>query len=295
MLQFQPLSLAYEKKYTEHYNQCLDKTSDMSFINAWAWQDKYHFEVAFEDELCWIRSHDGEKIIYNYPLGNWERDDWQELLEKHFPQGFDFIKVPVSLAIILKDIYQSKLELNEDRDNWEYIYSINELISLAGYRFRNKRKLANQFKQFYNYIYKHISETEVGEIIKFQEKWLNQHEIKEIVSNNLESENKAILRVLNHWSQLPKNIFGGVLSVGEDVVAYTIGEKVDDSSIIIHFEKAMFEYKGAYQAINRICMENIGNYKFVNREQDLGLEGLRKSKLEYNPIRYIKKYNLVLR
>lgn len=89
------------------------------------------------------------------------------------------------------------------------------------------------------------------------------------------------------------HIFGGVLIIDNRIMAFALGERLDDDTIAVHFEKASYAYRGAYAAINRIMLENIGsNYRFVNREQDLGIEGLRKVKLEYNPVRFIKKYGV---
>lgn len=103
------------------------------------------------------------------------------------------------------------------------------------------------------------------------------------------AENEAVNRMLNDWQRLPGHIFGGVLIIDNRIMAFALGERLDDDTIAVHFEKASYAYRGAYAAINRIMLENIGsNYRFVNREQDLGIEGLRKVKLEYNPVRFIK-------
>lgn len=295
MLKFTPLNLKNSHKYTELYNQCEEKAVDYTFANLWCWQEKYHFEWAFADDLCWLRHHnqDGE-LVYNPPIGKWNRDDWAEVLHKHFPKGFDLTRVPDYLTEKLNSVYGNDLQIEDQREHWEYICSIQELTSLNGYRYRNKRKLSNQFKQYYNYIYKKISPDLFPDIEEFQQKWLNQPEVDEQKDMlDLEVENLAVSRFLHDWKLLGSNVFGGVLIVDNKIMAYTLGEKIDDNMIAIHFEKALYAYRGSYQAINRICLENMGNYRFVNREQDLGLEGLRKAKLEYNPVRYIKKSRLI--
>jgi hypothetical protein len=86
---------------------------------------------------------------------------------------------------------------------------------------------------------------------------------------------------------------GGVLMVDDLIVAYTIAEKLDEDTVVVHYEKGCPDYKGVYQAINQMFLENLdGNFKWVNREQDLGEEGLRQAKLSYNPVGFLKKYRV---
>ena len=108
----------------------------------------------------------------------------------------------------------------------------------------------------------------------------------------LTAENAAIEKALRSWDAL-SGITGGALFVEDRMVAYTVAEELTADTLVIHFEKADPEYKGAYQAINQIYLENAGTgYKKVNREQDLDDEGLRKAKLSYHPEDYVKKYTV---
>lgn len=294
MLKFNQIDFESAVRYSGLYAQCEEKASDYTFSNIWNWNEKYHFEWAFADDLCWLRHKIDGKVVYYAPIGHWKRTDWKKLLNKYFPHGFDFVRVPDYLATVLAEQFEEKLSIKEQRSHFEYIYSIQELISLNGYRFRNKRKQSNQFKQYYNYIYKQISSELIEDVKKFQKQWLEQKEVKKDVDYKMiELENVAIISMLDNWSRFADNIFGGVLIINNQIMAYTLGEKLDEDTIAIHFEKASYEYRGSYAALNRITLENIGNnYRFVNREQDLGLEGLRKVKLEYSPVRFVKKYRL---
>ena len=110
----------------------------------------------------------------------------------------------------------------------------------------------------------------------------------------MQNENKAIDKVLAGWKIFQPQIFGILLKQDGKTVGYTIAEKQDADTLIIHFEKALYEVRGAYPALNRITLQNNAEYKIVNREQDLGLEGLRRAKMEYNPFGFIKKYNFTL-
>jgi hypothetical protein len=110
----------------------------------------------------------------------------------------------------------------------------------------------------------------------------------------LSAENRVIEKVLKNWSSL-KGLTGGALLINDDIVAYTVAEMLDSGSLVIHFEKGNPDYKGVYQAINQMFLEHFGNPDIlVNREQDLGDEGLRKAKLSYNPVDFLRKFRCVL-
>lgn len=293
MLNFRPLKLDYQKDFNYYYQLCPIKTADTSFINLWSWNDKYQSEVAFADNLCWLRFHQNGSYHYGTPLGDWNNIKWNNVLQRHFPKGFNFFGVPQTLAFILADVYNDEISLIGDRNNWEYIYNINELTNLFGTRFRNQRKLSNQFKQIYNYRFRFIKDKDIGLIRNFQDIWLQQKEPSLTDKPDLINENVAIERILNDWDALSENLFAAILEIDDNVVGYTIGEKLDEKMIVIHFEKSLYNIKGSYQAINRITLENMGKYTFVNREQDLGISGLRRAKMEYNPTYFIKKYTVI--
>jgi hypothetical protein len=132
----------------------------------------------------------------------------------------------------------------------------------------------------------------IEQALNMQEDWCTWRDCEN--DDTLVAENNAISRVLYGWRNLD-GITGGALLVDQIIMAYTIAETMPDKSIIIHFEKACPDHKGSYQAINQIFLSNAPEgYTIVNREQDLGDEGLRKAKLSYHPVDYIKKYQVKL-
>jgi hypothetical protein len=113
-------------------------------------------------------------------------------------------------------------------------------------------------------------------------------------SDILSSENRAIFRILKEWQQLA-GLFGGALRVDGSMVAYTVAEALTRDMLLIHFEKGDTQYKGIYQAINQVFLANsAADYTFVNREQDLNDEGLRKAKLSYHPEDFLRKFRVTL-
>ena len=125
-----------------------------------------------------------------------------------------------------------------------------------------------------------------------QEDWCTWRDCES--HETLSAENQVIAKVLDNWQQL-EGITGGALQVQDRLAAYTIAEELPDGTLVIHFEKGDPDYKGSYQAINQMFLENVpGSHTLVNREQDLGNEGLRKAKLSYNPVDYVRKYRIAL-
>ena len=114
-------------------------------------------------------------------------------------------------------------------------------------------------------------------------------------SSILSAENRSVHKVLAHWHEL-QGLTGGVIQVEDLIVAYTIAEELSEDTIVIHYEKGCPDYKGVYQAINQMFLAGLNSsYRWVNREQDLGEEGLRKAKLSYHPVSFLKKYRVTVK
>ena len=151
----------------------------------------------------------------------------------------------------------------------------------------------NQFRKTYDYQYISFDEKMIDMALAMQEDWCTWRDCES--SEALSAENRAISKILDNW-QMIYGLTGGALLVGQEMVAYTIAEQLSKDMIVIHFEKGNQDYKGAYQAINQMFLEHDGEpFEFVNREQDLGDEGLRKAKLSYHPVDFIKKYRVTLK
>lgn len=292
MMEYKDFSLEIKDKYQICYQSSAQKSSDTSFINLWAWQEKYQTQVSFDKDLCWLKFGKENENVYGPPQGDWQKPDWNKALKTQFAKGARFVHIPEKLLNIIKKQYQGDLKVEEDRDNWEYLYHVSDLIALSGERYRNQRKLSNQFIQK-GYDIEEINEQNLQEVSFFQQQWLAQTQVKE-KADLLQNENKAIDKVLAGWKIFQPQIFGILLKQDGKMVGYSIAEKQDADTLIIHFEKALYKVRGAYPALNRIILQNNAEYKIVNREQDLGLEGLRKAKMEYNPFGFVKKYNFTL-
>ena len=180
------------------------------------------------------------------------------------------------------------LRIEEDRANWDYIYDVKELVTLRGNRFHKKKNLLNQFKKQNTYHYEPFSAAMIDQALALQDDWCTWRDCED--SDVLSAENRAIQRVFVYWDRFPE-LLGGAIMVEDLIVAYTIAEPLDQDTVVIHFEKGCPAHKGIYQAINQMFLESLeGRFHYVNREQDLGDEGLRKAKLSYHPVTFNQKY-----
>ena len=203
-----------------------------------------------------------------------------------------FIRIPEALLEIWKRRSNASLQVVEAREHWDYLYNRQELVELAGNRFHKKKNLVNQFRKKYEAQYLPFGREMVNQAKEMQEDWCTWRDCEG--NDTLAAENKAIAKVLDNWQELT-GVTGGALRVDSTLAAYTVAEAMPDNSLVIHFEKGDPQYKGSYQAINQMFLENDGNpCTVVNREQDLGDEGLRKAKLSYNPVDYVRKYRVTL-
>ena len=291
ILNFKPISLEQQSEYSKCFAKCPQKTSDYSFVNLWGWAKEYGLEWAWTDNLVWVRQTIPE-IQYWAPIGPWEEIDWKSCFDEFSERQNQFIRIPEKLLRVWKESYGDRFAIEEERGNWDYIYSISELIELTGKRFHKKKNLLNQFRKNYNFQFIPFGTETIHMALAMQEDWCTWRDCES--SDVLTAENNAISRVLSSWEKL-NGIMGGAIIVNETMAAYTVAERLSADMLLIHFEKGNTDFKGIYQAINQIFLENSDKkYEIVNREQDLGDEGLRKAKLSYNPVDFLKKYRVNL-
>lgn len=285
MTDFTPVSLSDMAAYRELHDASRTRASDYSFTNIWGWAEHYGLEWNFTGNLCWIRQTKPE-IRYWAPMGHWNKVDWAPLAG-HM-RGKEFFRVPHQLCAIWQERLPSAIEVIPSRDQWDYLYSSEELANLSGNKFHKKKNLFNQFVKLYpEHTYLRMTVDCVEAVLKMQQEWCNWHACPG--SEALEAENSSVFRVLSHWDQLP-GLYGGAIWHEDRVIAYTVGEQLTEDTLVVHFEKGHTNHKGIYQAINCLFVRDVGvKYTYINREQDLGDEGLRKAKKSYNPVEYVKK------
>lgn len=291
-LNFEPIQLEKQEAYLQRLAECTQVSSDYSFANLFGWADEYGLTWAWRDGLVWIHQTKPDDFCWA-PIGAWENVDWNQIFDMCKSDAIAFTRVPQALMDIWRRRFADRLMVTEERNHWDYIYDIQELVDLKGNRFHKKKNLLKQFKNKYDYRYRSFSAEMIEPAMAMQADWCNWKDCES--SDVLMAENNSVFKVLAHWNELI-GMTGGVIMVDGIIVAYTIAEKLDPETVVVHYEKGCPDYKGVYQAINQMFLENLaGDFKRVNREQDLGEEGLRKAKLSYNPVDFLKKYRVTFR
>lgn len=291
-LTFEPISLEKQQTYRRMLSRCGRIASDYSFINLWGWGPEYGLQWAWQENLVWIRQEKPRPALWA-PVGDWRGIDWEDALGTAHILSERMIRVPGELVEMIRNASGGNLEIQESRQDWDYLYQAGTLAELKGNRYHKKKNLVNRFTNTYSFKYLGLDGAMVEKALDMQQDWCLWRDCES--SETLAAENKAISRVLHEWRNL-EGIKGGALAVDDVIVAYTIAETMPDNTLVIHFEKANQDYQGGYQAINQQFLIHSGKgHTLVNREQDLGNEGLRKAKLSYHPVDYIKKYQIILR
>jgi hypothetical protein len=174
------------------------------------------------------------------------------------------------------------LQVSEDRDNFDYLFLKSDLAELRGRRFHRKKNLVNAFVNQHNYEGRPLDTSRLGDALEVIERWSKER------SDGADYE--AAREAVEKSEELV--LCGGIYYVDGRPAAYSLGEEIaGGSTYVIHFEKAVGGYKGLYQFINMSFAAILPDkYRYINREQDLGIEGLRKAKMSYNPHGFIKKY-----
>jgi hypothetical protein len=288
-LSFAPISLEKQEDYLKILSRCPQIASDYSFLNLWAWSPEYELSWAWDRDLIWIRQNRPDKFLWA-PVGAWNTVDWPSRFHDHRAEQSIFTRVPEMLANLWRERLPQQTNIEDERGNWDYLYSVRDLIELQGNRYHKKKNLLNQFNRNYAFTYLPFGADLVEQAMAMQTDWCTWRDCES--SDILTSENRAIFRILKEWRKLD-GLFGGALMVDGSMVAYTLAEALTRDIVLIHFEKGDTQYKGIYQAINQQFLTNsAGDYTIVNREQDLNDEGLRKAKLSYHPTGYMQKYRV---
>jgi hypothetical protein len=283
--EYSAISLDDMPQYLELLSNNKIRASDYSFANIWGWAPYYGLEWRFDGALCWIRQNRPEPC-YWAPVGPWaDVKDWRERPE--MASGSTIIRVPRPLCELWSVELGDGVEVIESRDQWDYLYLASELSTLSGNRFHKKKNLLKQFQKSYDYEYQSMSAACVETVLNMQTEWCRWRDCGS--SDALLAENDAVARVLAHWNDIP-GLSGGIIRIDKVPVAYTLAEPLTSDTLVIHFEKAANGIKGAYQAINYLfCNDEGKNFTYINREEDLGDEGLRQAKLSYHPVDFSEK------
>lgn len=295
MIEFHPVRLE-DKTTIERYTMPSGITNcDLAFANMYCWQFVYHSAWAEVDGFLVIRFHigGGEKIGYMQPVGD---GDFARIIPalhedaRSHGQRLRIIGITDQGRDMIRNMHLGAFAFESDRAFEDYVYTADDLRTLPGRRYQPKRNHINRFTATYpDYRYEPLTRNRFAECMQLEREWRRSHEGH---ASELCAEQQAMQGAFDHFEELA--ILGGCIYVGNRLAAFTYGSAVNDHTFVTHVEKADTEFDGAFTIINKLFAEHLpARFTLINREEDLGLEGLRRAKLSYHPAAITHKFTAI--
>lgn len=321
MIEFKPLTIETKEIYTHYFSDSNERGCELSFANLNMWGT--HQYAILHDNLVFFLRY-GKHYLYSYPIGSGDKkatidDIIADAKERHI--SCRIVGLYTDADVSLEKLYPGKFSINKDRDSYDYVYDINDLASLQGRKYHKKRTHYNKFcKSFPDYSVVPLTENNINEIREMLDKWYHDR-LTNNPDNDYHLEQEALKKALLHYNDL--NMEGLILLAHDNIrkthdnidnnnnnndtdnifnknhiLAVTLGSQLSNDTFDVHFEKARCDVDGAYTVINnefaKYIRDKYPHIKFLNREDDMGIEGLRKSKESYYPHHMIEKSMAIL-
>lgn len=271
--------------------------SEYCFSNSYNWRDVYGVYVGQTHNRLVIQCTK-PTVTYAYPVGSGDlKGAVLELIDHAARSQHPLVItcIPQQGKHLLEQLFPQLFVFTCDRDICDYIYDRESLTTLGGKKLQSKRNHISKFKNTYpDWVYEAITPQNLEECREMSGRWCKKYGCEE--SEGLSKESCAVQSAFAHFADL--HLQGGLLRCTPDgeVVAYSIGTQLNSNTYIVHIEKAYHDIQGAYPLINQqFVTHNCQQFCYINREDDMGSEGLRKAKLSYRPAIILDKYYAVLR
>ncbi len=289
-MEWMPFNLQHRDVLKSFLGQT-NQLSNLNYSNFILWDHVRDYHLARSHQHLFIRYQHNNAWVYFFPLTKGDIDQaLLELVESSTDHSLYFDSLTSDQAAQLKRVQQvAVIDYCSQREHADYIYLIDNLIELPGQAYRRQRNFCRQFDCQNTAIYQVVDRNNLSQARSFLSAWFSSKTAK-----SLQDEWLGLQRLLDNYDKT--QCVGGMQLVNGCVVALTIGEQLNVDTVVIHTEKADTVYRGAYQAINRAYLQNHWHHMtYVNRQQDLGIQGLRKAKLSYHPIAMVEKVAMTVR
>lgn len=275
-----------------YFHKYPTRSCDRTFANVYLWA-KFYQVVFTQYKNTLVFRDNSAGYGYAFPVGTDEdvKAVIPDLIQEAENAGETFCMYGVTREHFeqLEQWFPGKFQCEYNRDEADYVYETEKLATLSGKKLHSKRNHINKFKQIFEgrWDYEPLTEESVEECFQMAMKWRIENECEED-----EEKNQEMCVTMNSLRLLKElHLMGGILKIDGEVVAFTIGEAINEDTFVVHIEKAFAEVEGAYTMINQQFVEHelLGKYQYVNREDDVGMEGLRKAKMSYHPVFMVEK------
>lgn len=291
MIDFKPFSDMNRNTYESYFFAEAKQCCELSYANLCMWGEH---QFAIIDGQCILLSVYQKKYRYHFPLGNGDKKNAlhqliQDAKERNIPCLIT--SITEENAKTLETLFPNQFHITFDRDSYDYVYEIDKLADLKGRKYHRKRNHYNNFcKRLPDFYTIPVMEENLSKAKDFVTRWY-QDRLSESPENDYQNEQLAIERCFAKYKELGMESL--LLCHENQILAFTMGSRISPDTFDVHFEKARWDVEGAYTAINsefaKYIRKKYSEIKFLNREEDMGLEGLRKAKESYFPCRMVEK------
>ncbi|MGB5824357.1 MAG: phosphatidylglycerol lysyltransferase domain-containing protein [Proteocatella sp.] len=296
---FKEITIAAKQELDPYFEMVNYEACEYCFSTLYMWQHVYKTHYHIDDDFAIIMAEYEGNSFSIMPLAS----------EANLPKAIDFVvkyfeksNKEIYFRGITKDVvrllqkkYEGRFEYIEERDLFDYVYDAESLRTLAGKKNQKKRNHLNYFLKEYNgrFEYKVLTSENFGECIQLMDRWAEAKEENNEFDDGMDDESEGIKKIFDNYENLKDKVKVSGVYIDGKLEAFTIGELLNPDMALVHIEKANQDIRGLYQYINQqFILNEFKNVEFVNREEDLGIEGLRKAKLSYHPSRFVEKYTV---
>ena len=291
MIEFKPVTPDKKELYEKYLLDGHERGCEYSFANLYMW-GRQSATVLYEHIVLF--SQYNRRSVYPFPVGKGDKKAVLDAViadskERGIPCRFTGLGEWEKQ--IIEQLYPGMFRFHCDRDFFDYVYDIDDLADLKGRKYHSKRNHFNRFCEKHpGYSVEPIDEGNMPRVRDMLEKWYNDR-LAENLDSDFQMEQIALSKAFKNYQELGMD--GLILLDGDDVLAFTLGSHMSNNTIDVHFEKARRDVDGGYAAINcefaRYIRSKYPDVRFLNREDDMGLEGLRKAKESYYPHHMVEK------
>lgn len=288
------------------------RNCDLSFANIVSWRFLYDTQYAEVDGYLVFRFYTGRHLAYMLPIpkpviqsdGSYVLPSEEatptiilKLRDDAIAMGHPFLMIGVghNMADILERHFPGMFSVKPERSFFDYIYLRDKLSTLSGKHLQSKRNHCNKFRSLYpDYVYRPLTKSLIPECLRLEEQWreATKGEATEAQDTELSEELRSMTRAFTLWDYI--GCTGGTIYVGDRLVAFTFGCPINHDTFDVCVEKADVSYEGSFAIINQEFVRHLPpQYTYINREEDLGQEGLRRAKLSYKPEILLEKHSIM--
>ncbi len=298
-MNFKEININSKKELDPYFDIVDYEACEYCFATLYLWQHVYKTRYYIGEDFAVIMAENEGNTFSILPLATKERlPEVIDFVVKYFTKEGKkvcFRGVTKEVVQVLNENYPEQFEYTEERDLFDYVYDGESLRTLAGKKNQKKRNHLNYFlKEFEGrYEYKLLNEENFDECLELLKEWTLKKEENDEHDEGIDDEYIGIKKIFKDYELLKDKLKIAGVYVDNKLEAFTIGELINPNMALVHIEKANPNIRGLYQYINQqFILNEFPEVEFVNREEDLGIPGLRKAKLSYHPVRFVEKYTV---